>query len=142
MRRKDWEKRFELVVEAYRNQDFEWGRFDCLTFANDIHIAITGDPLVDDWLGGYSNPINARTEYKKMLTKFGEKSIVDGIDRRLDRHHGNIPPIGSLVARPQKENPVIGYSLGTCVGRHFAFLEGSGLYFLQPRGDDICWAIR
>lgn len=129
------------MLERYQQQDFCWGSSDCLTFANDVHIAITGEALADDWLGGYSNPINARTEYKRMLKKFGEKNIINGIDRRLDRFHGRIPPIGSIVARPQKDNPVIGVSLGACVGRHFAFLDGTGLHILKPANDDIMWVV-
>lgn len=44
----DWPTRLAQACEAARDRPLHWGRCDCVTFAADIVLAITGiDPLAD-----------------------------------------------------------------------------------------------
>jgi hypothetical protein len=46
MRLPDWEARLNALVARALAERFEWGRFDCCTFAADAVVAVTGrDPM-------------------------------------------------------------------------------------------------
>jgi hypothetical protein len=41
-----WEARLAALIAAHRDAPFAWGAFDCITFAGDAVVAVTGrDPL-------------------------------------------------------------------------------------------------
>jgi len=46
MRLNDWPERLDNLLRAAQAQPFQWGRHDCVTFAADVCVAMTGaDPL-------------------------------------------------------------------------------------------------
>jgi len=141
MRLVEWSHNLDNLIDDLRHKNFLWGSNDCLTFANQAHKAMTARPLADDWVGDYSCALAARRHYDNLLQKQGFDTIVDAIDKRLERINVALPPRGSLVARHQPENPVIGFVLGVCVGEKIAFISNQGVLFLHSQPDDIFWAI-
>lgn len=60
MRRDDWEARLAALVERARTARFEWGKFDCCTFAADAVQAVRGDDPLAHLRGSYGSLRAAR----------------------------------------------------------------------------------
>lgn len=140
MRLSSWSHNLEDFIDSLRDKPFSWGKNDCLTFANGSHIAMTGNALASDWVGGYSSAFGAKKRYLTLLKKQGSKSIIEAIDKRLQRLNTTLPPRGSIAAR-KADNPVTGVSLGVCVGEKIAYVGDDGLVFMPPQNDDVYWAV-
>lgn len=140
MRLPEWSHNLDDLIDGLRDKPFAWGDNDCLSFANQAHIAMTGKPLAPDWTGEYKTAYGAKRHYVKLLKAQGFASIEQALDRRLARLQVKIPPRGSLVGRPS-ENQVTNLALGVCVGDKVAFIYDEGVLFLQAQVNDIFWAI-
>lgn len=119
------------------NRPFEWGEFDCITFANE---ALGGffDSELKGW--DYTNAKGAFKCYKKW-TKEG-KDFLEWIDSNAERVFMLLPVDGLLVARKVPDDSVFGWSLGvTCSGQCFFVSEEEGLIGTLPEFDDIYWDV-
>lgn len=140
MRLAEWSHNLDDLIDSLRDKPFAWGENDCLNFANQAHLAMTGKPLAPDWTGKYKTAFGAKRHYLKLLKAQGFANIEQALDKRLLRIHVKLPPRGSLVGRPSS-NQVTGVALGICVGDKAAFLSDEGVVFLPTQADDIFWAI-
>lgn len=138
----NWQTRFADCLEDYMTEPFAWGSNDCLCFVDDMHYALTGHPFAPDWLGQYKTPLQAARWYRKLLAEQNCDTIIDAIDRRLTRFDGKMPPVGSIVARPSKENVVTGYALGVCIGAKVAYVGDDGLIFMPFGEGNISWLVQ
>lgn len=62
MRVKDWQQRFWKVIESHRESQFQWGVFDCGTFAIEAVTAVRGDSFKEEaekLFGNWSSAIEA-----------------------------------------------------------------------------------
>ena len=127
-------------IEAVRHKPFQWGRHDCLSFANDCSKIVAGKPFADDWLGQYDDAISALRWYKRLLKKYGFSDIIEATDARLKRSDLRFPPIGSLAGKTDKAHTVTEVAFGVCIGTRVAFLSDEGLIFLPISQNDIFWS--
>ena len=65
MRVRDWQTRFEALINAKINAPFVWGQNDCCTFAGDAVEAVTGMSPMASWPDKYQNQIGAMKVVKK-----------------------------------------------------------------------------
>lgn len=141
MRLRNWQWRFSDCIESYEATPFSWGSNDCLCFVDDMHEALTGSRLAEDWRGDYSTPLQAVRWYRRLLKQQNCETIIDALDRRLPRFNGKMPPVGSVVARSSNFNIVTGYALGICVGDKVAYVGDEGLIYMPVQEDNICWEV-
>ena len=140
MRLAEWSHNLDDLIDSLRDKPFAWGENDCLNFANQAHVAMTGKPLASDWAGNYKTAFGAKRHYVKLLKTQGFANIEQALDKRLLRIHVKLPPRGSLVGCPA-DNQVTNLALGVCIGEKVAFISDAGVVFLPTQAGDIFWAI-
>lgn len=59
MRTPDWQKRFWKVINLHLESRFEWGVFDCVTFAAECREALTGRNEIKERFGEWSTAFQA-----------------------------------------------------------------------------------
>jgi hypothetical protein len=77
MRLPDWEERFNELVAWSAWKPFQWGKFDCCTFAADAVVAVRGDDPLGELRGSYSSLKSAF----RLITELG--GIEDATTRLL-----------------------------------------------------------
>ena len=78
VRHPNWELRLYEAIEAVRFKPFQWGEFDCFTFAADCVKALTGVDPMAGIRGEYADPRGAY----EILNELGgpEKAITDKLE--------------------------------------------------------------
>lgn len=136
-----WSMLSEYLDEV-RDKPFVWGYHDCMTFANDC-VRVQGQkPFADDWIGHYTTPAQALIHYRRKLRGNNRLDIIDAIDHRLTRIKTNVPPRGSIVAKPvSNDEAFTGFALGVAISQLAAFVGQKGLIFVPVQKGDIFWSI-
>lgn len=81
MRKLNWPRRLNAVVEAYQNEPFVWGKTDCLCMAEDVVLAITGSSPAQPFRGSYDTRIGAA----KVLLERGYDDLQDALEAHFPR---------------------------------------------------------
>lgn len=141
MRYPDWDIRLADYISAVRDDRFEWGVNDCLTFADGAIKAQRGEGICDDWTGGYTTAKGALRKYVNHAREGIEANIIDALDNRLFRLDTNLPPRGSLIAMPVDDGGVFDYALGIMVTHKAAFVTVEGLILSDVTDNCIFWGL-
>ena len=129
-------------LDEVREKPFVWGSHDCMTFANDCVRVQGQEPFADDWKGNYKTPSQALIHYRRKLRGNNRLDIIDAIDHRLKRIKTNVPPRGSIVAKPVSDSEAFtGFALGVAVSHLAAFVGPTGLIFFPIESRDIFWSV-
>jgi hypothetical protein len=136
----DWMSKTDDYIFSVKHQPFEWGKHDCLRFADRIVECRTGKKIFEDWYGKHTTAYGCFYNYKKKLKQTGFKDLVDAIDSRLKRTNSTIANRYSIIGR-RSEGGATGLYMGVSLGKWFAFVGYDGLEFVKPRGDDIEWLV-
>lgn len=116
-------------VENAKNKPFVWGSHDCLTWACNVILAMTGHDYLKDFRNGYTSKKGAY----RLIKKYGE-SLPGCIDRHLERIPVSFAKRGDLVLQEQ--------AIGVCLGIQSLFVtEAHGLQGLQTLGCEIAWRV-
>jgi hypothetical protein len=134
MRRPDWPETLSQVIEQARQRPFRWGEHDCVSFAADCVQALTGRDPLGSLRGAYSG---ARGAQRLLAAEHGD------LDHALCRRFGDsitatLAHRGDLVLWHQ---PVVGQTLGVCLGALFAVPGERGLRYLQLAAATLAWRI-
>lgn len=133
----DWPERLAALVEARRHAPFAWGRQDCVAFAADAAIAVTGrDPLAA-WRGRYGSEAEADAIladhggdlYRFMvllMEAFGAPACPPRLAQRGDLA---LVQLGNLLA------------VGVVTGGAIAAPGQDGLAFAPPAAARRAWAV-
>lgn len=73
MRHPDWEARLAALVSRALSERFEWGRFDCCTFAADAVVAVRGDDPLAAVRGSYGS---LRSAWRLLMERGGLRAAV------------------------------------------------------------------
>lgn len=139
----DFDIRLAHYINSVRNKPFDWGKHDCLTFANSAIKAMTGDYVFNDWLGDYDGPQSAYKHYRGLLTDQGYATMSDALDARLCRLKRLMPPRGALIGRSSDDQKqVTGLALGIAVSDLVAFVSDDGLIFTSVKPQDMFWCVK
>ena len=142
LKRTDWDIRLMSYIDDVRNEPFQWGVHDCLTFANGATTAQCGSGFADDCLlCEYETPRGALLKFHRWMRANDYSDIVEAVDDRLNRIYAKFLPRGAIVGMPQASNDVLPFSFGVSIGQHCAFVAAKGLIFLKPRSDFLCWGL-
>lgn len=122
-------------ITAVQGKPFEWGKHDCLTFANEV-ARRCGRVFADDFLHGYDSARSAAKAYAK--AKRGRyANIIEMVNDRLDAFTGLFPPNGSVVAR-ESLGP-LGYVFGVAWNGGALFVGDNGLELRPLAISDRFW---
>lgn len=129
MRLEGWESLLNEEVEEARSQSFKWGFHDCLTWATNCLLAITGVDYLAEIRGTYKTQAGAY----RLIKKRG-KSLQDCVSQKL-------PEISIKMA---KRGDLLMYNgaLGICFGINGFFVtEESGLTPVKTLSCEYAWTI-
>ncbi len=128
MRIEGWETRLAELVEARRRVPFAWGSNDCISFAADAVMALTGvDPLAA-WRGSYG--ADATFDLVTIEREFGRGRQQITAARR-----------GDIVLMPFGAGSQITHGGAVCLGEKSASPGELGLVFNPTRAARLFWPI-
>ena len=122
-------------IDRCRNLPFQWGVFDCLTFADGAYHAHNHKHFAADWLGGYTTERGALRRYLQGKGEFA--SFVEALDERLERLETLHPPVGCVAFR-EADNP-LGGMFGITLAHSVAGVGPDGLRFVPHGPNDFYW---
>lgn len=134
----NWDIALAEYINERSSKPFEWGKQDCITFANNAYHLIKGYGFADEFIGGYTTAKGAAVAHAKFLKKTGYKDIIEGFDDRMERLKTNCPPRGAIIAKPQ-DDTFMPFSFGIMANQYCAFVGEQSLVFLNPTDDMMCW---
>jgi hypothetical protein len=107
----DWEDRLSTYLDRVRDDEFYWGKHDCVLFANAAVKAITGEDFVSQYQDAYASPREAAELLREL--KFGT------LHKAVTKTLGNPEHVAQATT-----GDVVEYrkALGICVGRWSYFV--------------------
>lgn len=128
-RKEGWENILDAEIEKARALTFEWGRNDCVTWAANVVLALTGADLITDLRGTYATKQGA---YRLIRETGG--TLAGCVDARLPRIPIAFAGRGDVVLW---EN-----SLGICTGINSFFLtDTAGLSPIKTLKCGAAWRV-
>lgn len=88
----DWEQRLAAYLEPLRDRRFRWGKHDCCTFAAGAVKAMTGEDVMPEFRGEYSDEASA----EEALRAIGNGTLIRTMNAKFERvpvghaHRGDI----------------------------------------------------
>lgn len=77
--RKDWQKRLSDVLTLYTGAPFVWGATDCVCFASDVAVALTGEDPRQWYHWDYSDRRSAVQQVRARGFKSFRAALQDGL---------------------------------------------------------------
>lgn len=135
-RRDDWQSRLSAAAAAGRAAEFRWGAHDCVTFAADCVLAMTGFDPLSDYRGDYDSEIGAG----RILLERGHETLADAITEQLGAPLENVRMMGrGDVALVEHDGT---RAAGVCLGHVVAVpAKTRGLAFLPRDHATAGWRI-
>lgn len=134
-----WPQLLADYLAGRANEPFAWGQNDCVLFALDGVLAITGLDAASDIRGRYSTALGAA---KRMKTLYGEAALSLAATN-FALHWGGKEIVTSMAGR----GDLILYlsdaraSLGLCTGRHFAGAGETGTVSIPMKFAERAWRV-
>lgn len=132
---------FAEFINEKRNDPFEWGRNDCLTFVSRALMLLGRRSLPDDWTTGYAPSIvGVAKHHVKMTKSLGFLNVIEALDDLYGRDVVLNPKSGSIVAR--KTDGILGYGFGVVYNGVCLFMTEDGLKEAPTEPTDLFWDTR
>lgn len=128
----DWEQRLGDVVAQRLAVPFAWGSNDCVLFAADCVFAMTGQDLVADWRGQWSDQSSA---VRAIVRAGGLEAAVQGCG--LEQIQPLFAQRGDVVLHRQGGVD----ALAVCVGANLAAPGEAGLMFIGLEHGVQAWRV-
>lgn len=129
-------------VASVQNVPFEWGKHDCLTFANECERLQGGQGFADEWLCGYDSAMGAAKKYlrERRAHQF-YTSIIDVANDRMCREMTLHPSPGMICAR-LSDTVGIGYTFGVVsASGSLLYVGEDGLESHDVTASDMFWSV-
>lgn len=132
MRRQDWQERLIAAVEDSRTRDFQWSRFDCITWAFDVRAELIGIDTAQKWRGKY-RCLNGGL---RVMRKLGHASI----EKLVTAECGE--PVPARMAQRGDLVQLQDTALGICLGAIAATVEeGVGMVLVPMTSAVLAWRV-
>lgn len=119
-RTEGWETRLNKELEKAQKNPFKWGCHDCVTWASNCILAMTGVDCMENLRGTYRSQNGALKRIKKMGGT---------LEKCVDSYFNAIP----VLLAKRGDLLFYGKSVGVCFGAHGFFLhEGTPVCFPVP----------
>jgi hypothetical protein len=136
MRHPQWEARLNTLVANALAARFEWGKFDCCTFAADVVQAITGCDRMADLRGTYAC---LRSALRVLEAEGGLRAAVTRrLGEPLPEHEILFAQRGDVVLHNVEGYP----ALAVVVGANALAPMSTGVQRLAARDWIAAWAVR
>ena len=132
MRPEHWPRLLDHYIETSRERAFEWGAFDCVTFAANWRALVTGQDTIAKYRGTYKTERQAL----ELIVSLG----FDGLEALATHFFGEPDPMGPKWAG-RGDIVFAQDALGISLGARGAFLGLSGLEFLPARSFTTVWKV-
>jgi hypothetical protein len=128
----NWQERLIAAVEDARTRDFQWSRFDCITWAFDVRADLIGVDSAEKWRGKY-RCLNGGL---RVMRKLGHPSIEDLVTAECGE------PIPVRTAQRGDLVQLQDTALGICLGAIAATVEeGVGLVLVPMISAVLAWRV-
>lgn len=135
MRAEDWPERLADCLEAARRKPFAWGKHDCVLFAADVVLAITGTDPAAGARGQYHDAAGARRW-------LGSRTLADALVEVLgDPIRPAFAQRGDLVILGMERDRHWPEAAGVCLGERAAAPGDEGLIFLPMSEALLAWRV-
>lgn len=137
----DWPSRLAERIHAQAGVEPEWGKADCISWAADCVLAMTGEDDLHAARGKYKS---ARGALRVLRNTYGVKLPIDLMDLLWGpRVHISQARIGDLVVMAESEPFNMGPAVGVCYGRRSLFVGteagNSGLVAVETLSLEHCY---
>lgn len=137
MRVDGWERVLAEAVDEARGRAFAWSVFDCMTWAFDVRMRLTGIDAARQWRGKYKTLAGGL----RLLKRLGHDSFADLLTAECGP---SVPALmarrGDLVLVARVDAPDV--AAGVCVGAQVATVtEGAGLVFVPLSLAVAAWRV-
>ena len=135
----DWPKRLKAAIEDARDLPFAWGTNDCVMFACNVMLEITGVDFAHEFRGSYDDRRGAMRALQK-CAGLGLEALADHLAAKHDI--AEVPVAfaqrGDVMLLDSKAGP----TLGICIGGEMAAPhENGGLAFVPVATARRAWAL-
>jgi hypothetical protein len=139
IRLENWHRNHAEFLESRKRMPITWGHNDCVLFALDQVLAITGLDAAINIRGTYSTRIGAA---RRMRQLYGAADLCAASDAFAAIWNGEEVPVlragrGDLALYIGNDGP----ALAVCTGRHIAAPGDKGIVFLPVRSAVKAWRV-
>lgn len=127
-----WPTLLDQYIEETRARAFQWGKLDCVTFAANWRMIVTGRDPMPNLRGAYAT----EREALRLISKLG----CDGLESLGSHLFGEPDPLGPKFAG-RGDIVLARGAIGISLGARGAFLSLSGLAFLPARDFQTVWKV-
>ena len=134
-----WERLLDNYIQTNIDHPFEWGTFDCVSFANGAFKVQYGFDCVQ--ANEYADAKSALKALKKICKT---TDLVESVDQFLTRINPNLIRRGDIALVEGNiidQIDGVGASLGVCIGDKIACVSISGLVFVSFTQARIAWRV-
>ena len=134
-----WERLLDNYIQTNIDHPFEWGAFDCVSFANGAFKVQYGFDCVQ--ANEYSDAKSALKALKKICKT---TDLAESVDQFLTRINPNLIRRGDIALVEGNiidQIDGVGASLGVCIGDNIACVSMSGLVFVSFTQARIAWRV-
>lgn len=130
---KNWPRRLDETIDAWRDVPFVWGESDCVNFCIDVEKAMYGVSKVEAAIGGYKTKKGAA----KQIAKFSKKGILVILDDIFTSIPIKTAGRGDLGVTHTPDGPAVGIFTGGA----FVGMGAGGLQFLKHNDAFLAWRL-
>lgn len=129
-------------VQGRIGEAFEWGKCDCLTFANEALRAHLGHGPFDQFIPHHYDNIGEAIRIYASWQKRSPGGIVQNADELWRREFTLYPAHGMLVGRPVENGRPLAFSFGVVVNGMCAMVsQEKGVAIVPPVVQDMFWRV-
>ena len=133
---KTWQWVLNQYITECTGKPYQWGVFDCATFAADWVHKATGVDMLADWRGKYTNDEDSEA----LIQSKNYDDFYHAVCAAFEQY--GIEPVRGGTQAKKGDVVLYGAALGICVGEFMAHINiEKGLTFLRKRDDHVVWSL-
>ena len=129
----DWRVRFEQLVAERMRTPFDWGSHDCVLWAADAVLAVSGVDLAAEYRGTYGTDAEAMRLLKR---KGGLEVLGDLAGERIRPLAAGVGDVGIVSDETGRE------MFGVCAGAAWLVATAEGLGAISLDKARVAWRVR
>ena len=141
-----WESQLYDYIARCKNKQFEWGQFDCCTFACDWAIILGKPDPMEKIRGKYKTAKGAARAIARIIGKVSIEEVSEICDDKGNRFHripkqecgrGDVVLVSGIPYN--EEGTGFDCSMGICLGPHCAVASETGILYVNRKNILFGW---